>query len=435
MIAFLTSEEGLGWLKVLSVVFAGAFAVLGFITPFRESDGKITRLGRIAFMGAIVSLVVGTLAQIQDNRQTAASDRQQLEHYQTLLKTSEDNLKDSIAQLRESKSMLNEQTRLLESSTALEAKSSSLLQQMAHSLATSREINGRTAAIQEQSRTVLHNTERLGEPIRDVYVSYQVALPLTDRKLKPFQHFLDSQATEQRDFDISYAMEHNQSIPSPGDASISVDADDDGDLRHYLSKDRTASKFVRALDLDVEIYRQPMPEKVLWFKTSRWSSALVSRDLELASDASIAHLMDPYFKGTANLRPSAFISYSLEKTAVLFVGNAYMGPLPKWESGRVTSIPDLAGSVIVISLYRDMFSSDDTYDLQLKSRLTGLVTLLIDGVYYVLAVDQMNTGVSNGVRWYSFAIPKNVDVRQYLSLAGVAKRYRMHREHRSMGKR
>jgi len=92
MIAFLTSEEGLGWLKVLSVVFAGAFAVLGFITPFRESDGKITRLGRIAFMGAIVSLVVGTLAQIQDNRQTAASDRQQLEHYQTLLKTSEDNL-------------------------------------------------------------------------------------------------------------------------------------------------------------------------------------------------------------------------------------------------------------------------------------------------------------------------------------------------------
>jgi len=145
--------------------------------------------------------------------------------------------------------------------------------------------------------------------------------------------------------------------------------------------------------------------------------------------------MDPYFKGTANLRPSAFISYSLEKTAVLFVGNAYMGPLPKWESGRVTSIPDLAGSVIVISLYRDMFSSDDTYDLQLKSRLTGLVTLLIDGVYYVLAVDQMNTGVSNGVRWYSFAIPKNVDVRQYLSLAGVAKRYRMHREHRSMGKR
>ena len=89
-----------------------------------------------------------------------------------------------------------------------------------------------------------------------------------------------------------------------------------------------------------------------------------------------------------------------------------------------------SGECGLISLRRSLELSSDIEDLQRESKLSGILTLLIDGIPYIMPVDLMQTGLSNGVRWYAIKVPANVDVRKYFSIAAVSQRESLRQKRR-----
>jgi len=67
----------------LTIWLAGRFGILGLLTKFRERNGKITKWGRTAVIGMIVSIMVTVISQELDFRRQA---KEQHEANEKLLK-------------------------------------------------------------------------------------------------------------------------------------------------------------------------------------------------------------------------------------------------------------------------------------------------------------------------------------------------------------
>lgn len=67
----------LALLQVLGVILAGGFGLLGLLTKYRDEAGRITRWGRVALVGVVVSTLVAVSAQaleaVRKSRESKAS--------------------------------------------------------------------------------------------------------------------------------------------------------------------------------------------------------------------------------------------------------------------------------------------------------------------------------------------------------------------------
>jgi hypothetical protein len=78
--------------KFTSITLTGVFGVLALARPYRDKEGQLTRWGRIALRGAIVSFVIAALSQSLEMRRAAvqslaaqAKTEEELERFSRLL--------------------------------------------------------------------------------------------------------------------------------------------------------------------------------------------------------------------------------------------------------------------------------------------------------------------------------------------------------------
>lgn len=61
--------------KAISIVFTGAFGLMGLLTEFKNKEtGRLTRWGMVSFGGIVLSAALGVIAQLKEN--TDESQRQ-----------------------------------------------------------------------------------------------------------------------------------------------------------------------------------------------------------------------------------------------------------------------------------------------------------------------------------------------------------------------
>ncbi len=61
--------------KYAGILLAGCFGLLGVLTEYRDKKGNVTKWGRIAVIGAIVSTTLAVISQDLDFRRQAQEDR------------------------------------------------------------------------------------------------------------------------------------------------------------------------------------------------------------------------------------------------------------------------------------------------------------------------------------------------------------------------
>lgn len=104
------SLDTIAIIKLLSVIVTAAFTILGIMTDYKK-DGKVTLWGRVAAIGATLSLLFSALLLGLEQKQIAAANRTALEEkrqanekFDTLLKRVEDNVQgtgQTLTQTRE----------------------------------------------------------------------------------------------------------------------------------------------------------------------------------------------------------------------------------------------------------------------------------------------------------------------------------------------
>ena len=92
LFAFVKRIEFVTAWKAISIVFTGAFGILGLATEFKDKHHNITKWGRISLIGIVVSTIFGVAAQLKESADDAAKARTTSEKTLQLVKNSDDTL-------------------------------------------------------------------------------------------------------------------------------------------------------------------------------------------------------------------------------------------------------------------------------------------------------------------------------------------------------
>lgn len=247
---------------------------------------------------------------------------------------------------------------------------------------------------------------RLRAPLSNIYVLYALDLPFQDKRLYSLRSDLQTIA---QSYAKVFKGERYSSPPIPVE-----------DLLGGLAYNDPTNGFLRSLDLEIEMYRPPFPPQPYFTNRNGnggFSPAKRDPDFWIETDwlDSLPHTLPVTTFSTTTMPPSSsfFVSFIAQGSTISQVttGSAFLKPLTG-RSGRLDSLADLAGSVILIHLQPGINAGMDP-DLLSHVRLLSL-TLSIDNATYTVRIQRLRTGVSPLFRWYELRIPVGMDFRSYL---------------------
>jgi len=393
-------------LTICGVAIAAVAGIIGVVRDLKTPVGWRVLLTSLILAGSIVTVSQDMLTRVQARNDRAASEaaqaRQEAEHSRLE---------------RENASLRRRADETYKQATALNKQSIEILDRISQGLASTQEVETKTQVIADRARRIqaatgiaLAQLGRLRTPLINISIAYNVEIPFRDNRLHSLRERLESIARaygERIKNDESY-----WAGPVPLET-----------LLGGLDQDDPTNTLLRSLDLQIEMYRPPFPTQP-YFTNAKGNGGhsparqVPGPDFWIATEwvSSLSQVL-PVANFSTNTMPHLTpfsVSFIAKNNSVLRViaGCSFL-KTTSGRSGRLDSLADLAGSVVLIHLQPDIRLGSN-FNLLANVRLQSL-SLSIDNAMYTVQMHKLRTGVSPLFRWYELRIPVNADFRAYLT--------------------
>lgn len=366
-------------LKITSIIAAGLFGALGLLTNHKDETGKVTRWGRIALGGILLSSSISViLYALETSKAKAAADKakaeanataQLLQNILTNAQMTADQQKrtldeTNVLKLGLEETLKQQRLNLQRSDYIAKGMESSLVTQQSVLSGNERILGGVTSTIEKQGKilgqttTTLYDTQRLLQPLGEIQVSFRLDIGTSPNTSSYLAHLREEFKRAAQKFSKTAAVDAGQGIVVQPDGSIFIGAGSP-----LLPQFKSKEDFLKLVPFYINFYRAKVTPS-MWngpFKPPPGSVALQTTDglviadygtrpgptpdLQLhvlAADHSYEGLRSDFDRGenlTIKYRPDTD-SFSLE--------GSYIKAGTWFDNGGITSVLDLPGSTLVV---------------------------------------------------------------------------------------
>jgi hypothetical protein len=359
-----------GLLKVASMVATGLFGALGLLTKYKDNEGRITKWGKIALAGIILtSLLSLTLYTLETSRANMAAVKakaaaeattKRLEDILVTARTTVDQQKISLAEtnrLKEGLSQtLSQQDVVLQKTDEIaKGMEISLAEQQAVLGGNEKILGGVTRTIEKQSE-VLSGLDRSINVIKDVTVTWELELPLDDPALFWLKESVEEIVAEFKD-KPNYRTQCGDTIHNRGLSTILLERD-------CVPLGGTPLKeILRGQSLLIAFSRKP-------------EITLPGADIYALPDLHFSTKINynPDDKQQERAHPVFQLEYDPQRRTLLILG-IQMAASQLRANGEIVSLPDLKNSYLRVSSIYDIANNPLTEEQLETLRLLSLLKL------------------------------------------------------------
>ena len=410
-----------GFLKIASLIGAGIFGALGLLTKYKDDAGKITRWGRIALGGIVISSTISLGLYILETyraKAKAVEDQTKAAAMAHKLETILINAQTTAEQQKKSLDETNVLKRGLDTSLT---RSDEIARGMNHSLEIQESVlsgnqqifGGVSSTLEKQGELLKVNTNTLNEvsrglyPIKDVRIGYWIRVPTNHPQLKPYLDRFNSILVPM------LPLSFNSRIPWIMGGSSSPSNPGVYDTFGFtaaapLSPDRYNEALAYTLfnyfSLEVQFYKTPIAPANHRFIGDNWGPEN-KPDLQLSVSSSLR-------AGDAGHS----IEYDIKTKQFTISGDMLRSDPQYWQStDKIVGLPDLLGGQMFVHLRQIMISGDPTVDQYLSEIRKGLeiqtltVSLSSGRQFWFRGNELQKHADQNGHPIYSFIFPKTME--------------------------
>lgn len=398
-------------LKITSMIATGVFGALGLLTKYKDDKGTITRWGRIALAGILLSSGFSLgLYILETSKAKAAAEKAKTEAEATsqVLKNILSNAQTTAAGLEQT---LDQQRRNLERSDYIAVG-------MENSLAAQRLVvsgnktilSGVTNSVKKQGELLTLNTGTLNEvtrglyPIKDVTIGYWISVPTDHVQLKKYVDRFDRELTPllpRLTFDsrISWIRGGSSEGDSRRYRRFSFGAD--APLAPSETTERLAYTILGYSEVQLELFKQPT-DPSSYRVSFEYRTTPITPDLKLSVAGGFS----------SGLSGEHRIDYDIKSKQFSLSASSLPSDPRYWNStGKILGIPDLLGAQMIVRLPSIMVSGDATVDAYLpeirrRFELDTLIISLAGGRQFWFRRDMFKKYIDErGYPVYSFIFP------------------------------
>jgi hypothetical protein len=411
-----------GLLKVSSLIATGLFGALGLLTKYRDAEGKITKWGKVALGGILISSFTSlslfiletsrAKAKALDDKAKAAATAQKLETILVNAETTAEQQKKSLAETNVLKLGLGET--LKRSDYIAEGMENSLAAQQAVLSGNRRILGGVTSSVQKQADLLKLNTSTLNEvsrglyPIKDVRIGYWIRVPMDHVQLRSYLARFNSVLTP------LLPLAFGSGIPWITGGAGGMDGKTYEQFGFSaaapMAPDRTTEKLAYTLlgysEVSLQFFKKPIAPNDHPLISGNWQSD-IKADLKLGVSSD--------FFGRESGTPHS-IEYELESRQFKIRSFGLSSDPRYWEgTGKIVGLPDLIGAQMFVDLRSVMVSGDPTVDQYLKEirkglELQTLIVSLSSGSEFWFRTENLQKHTDKeGYPIYSFVFPKTME--------------------------
>lgn len=408
-----------GLLKITSMIATGMFGALGLLTKYKNDQGKITKWGKVALGGILVSSGVSLgLYILETSKAKAAAIKATAEAEATAQKL------ETI--LVNAQTTTEQQKRSLEETNILKAglektleRSDYIAKGMENSLAAQQSVlsgnkrilGGVTNTVRKQGELLDLNTYTMNEvgrglyPIKDVRIGYSIRVPMDHIQLRSYINRFNRELASylpQLTFDSRLPwITGGSGVTGRGtyeSFSFSAEAP--------FAPDKTNEKLAYTIlcysEVELQFFKNPIAPSVHPRISGNWESS-IKPDLKLGV--------------TGGLAPGDHIIQYELKSKRFTLQAARLSSDPRyWDStGKIVGIPDFLGAQVFVLLPSVMRSADTAVDQFLSEirrgfELETLIVSLSSGRAFWFREANLQKHVDkDGYPIYSFIFPKTSD--------------------------
>jgi hypothetical protein len=276
-----------------------------------------------------------------------------------------------------------------------------------------RKVGKQAGELQIAAAQSLHGIEEVTTRFTNIEVVYEVTIPISDPRLSSLAA------------DIVATIKGHPARPATYVGVISV-----ADILPKLPKNDAGRTFLEGLDVEIEMYRPPFPAFPYYGDSKRTSFPAGKPDFDLRTEEMRSLAASPSIS-------NAQVSYGIQWTATwngswnllsAFASGFLVPMVLQPRTGRLDSLADLPGSLILIHLIPEIFQAGPsslppgltTVAVAINSDLsqgplgeiTG-VALNIDGEYRRFAIGKARKGVAPLFKYDAIVVPRNWRIDQY----------------------
>lgn len=401
-------------LKVFSMIATGAFGALGLLTKYRDDRGKITKWGKIALAGILVSSGISLgLYILETSKAKASAIKAQNEAKATSQKLETILFNAQLTADQQKRSLV--ETNILKSGLEKTLdRSDHIAKQMEESLAAQQSVlignkqilGGVTNTVQKQSQLLNLNTSTLNEvsrglyPIKNVTISYMIRVPMDHPEVKDYVTRLEKDLSSLANKDV-YSPIIDQTVIAEDGSRETIQFGIKSPLAPNITNEHLAYWLFDYFSLELWFYKIPVTAREIH---PREINSLNRPDLRLSVSASL-------YDGNQK------IEYGVKAKQFALDTNRLVSNPQNWEStGKIIGIPDLLGSemFIVFPFERESGAqisiNKSLNEIRKRFELESLYVELSDGHRFSFSKGDLQRHVDeNGHPLYSFRFPDTSD--------------------------
>lgn len=410
-------------LKIISMIATGIFGALGLLTKYKNDQGKITKWGKVALGGILISSGISLgLYILETSRAKAAAVKAQAEakatgqKLETILVNAQTTAEQQKRSLEETNILKSGLEKTLERSDYIaKGMENSLAAQQSVLSGNERILGGVTNTVKKQGELLTLNTGTLNEvsrgvyPIKDVRIGYWIRV-LTDHvQLRSYINRFDRELAPllpQLTFDSRLPWITGGSAEGSGKTYQEFGFSAEAPLAPDMTSEKLAYTILGYSEVELQFFKNPIAPNDHPGISGNWNGN-IKPDLKLGV--------------TGGLSPSGLsgghtIEYDLKSKRFRLRANGLSSDPRYWTStGKIVGIPDLLGPQMFVLLPSVMVSGDPAVDQYLPEIRKGfeldtlIVSLSSGREFWFRGADLERHVDKDGYPIYSFIFPKTLD--------------------------
>ena len=405
-------------LKIISMIATGVFGALGLLTKYRNDHGKITRWGKVALGGILISSGISLgLYILETSRAKAAAIKAQDEakataqKLETILVNAQTTAEQQKRSLEETNTLKLGLEKTLERSDYIaKGMENNLAAQQSVLSGNKKILGGVTNTVKKQGELLSLNTGTLNEvsrglyPIKDVRIGYWIHVPMDHLQLKSYVDRFGRELAPLLPL-------KDDSLPSwitglSGKPYETFSFSSEAPLAPKRTSEGVAYTVLGYSQVELQFFKNPIAPSDHPLVSGNWRNG-IKPDLKLSVSADLSK---PLGQGGHD------IEYDLESKRFRIEAFMLSSDAQYWVStGKILGIPDLLGAQMFGLIRSHMYSGDPAIDRFLREIRRGfeldtlLVSISTGRELRFYGADLQKHVDKDGYPIYSFIFPKTSD--------------------------
>lgn len=412
-----------GLLKIVSMIATGVFGALGLLTKYKNDQGQITKWGKVALGGILVSSVISLgLFILETSKAKAAAVKAKADadataqKLETILLNAQTTAVQQKLSLEETNKLKLGLEKTLERSDYIaNGMEDSLVAQRSVLSGNKRILSGVTDTVKRQGELLNLNTGTLNEvsrglyPIKDVRIGYWIRVPTDHVQLRSYLDRFNKELTPLLPLPFNNGprwIRGGRGEAGGGTTYAAFGFSADAPIAPNETTEKLAYTILGYSEIELQFFKNPIAPSDHPQISGNWASN-IAPDLKLAVTAGLS---------SEGLSGEHVIEYELKSQQFRLQSLGLASDPRYWQStGKIVGIPDLLGAQMFVLLPSIMVSGDRAIDQFIPEIRKGfeldtlIVSLSTGREFWFRGSDLKKQTTKNGYPIYSFIFPNTSD--------------------------